>query len=177
MRMFLSSHSNNSLALNEVRAPFSPTVWKLSPDNKNTTMQQCWFPGDHSAVGGGDPTHGLSDITLAWMIQKLTDHTDLEYDLQYLLDSRKTFGLNHMDTPWGDEIWPNSDVGIWKLSGKNARTPNKYLTPADVGYKTNESYHKCVAVRIETMGKKFQHPDLDGLEQDKFGNVEQTLSW
>jgi Uncharacterized alpha/beta hydrolase domain (DUF2235) len=165
------------LALNEIRAPFSPTLWKLPADNKNTILKQCWFPGDHAAVGGGDPLHGLSDITLAWMVQKLTNHTDLEYSLQYLLDSRETFGRNHMHAPWGCERWPNSDVGILKLSGIKRRTPNKYLTAADVGDQTNEYIHKCVAVRMEIMGKKFEHPDLDGLEQDGFGEVEKALSW
>lgn len=162
-----------------MRAPFWPTIWKLTPDNKNTNLQQCWFPGAHSSVGGGDKTHGLSDITLAWMIQKLTDHTDLEYDIQYLLDSRKTFGPNHMDTPWGDAVWDDPDTGIWKLSGTKIRTPGKYLAAAEIaaGIKTNEYIHKSVVVRMETLGQKWTHPDLGDLEEDKFGEVEKTLSW
>jgi uncharacterized protein (DUF2235 family) len=173
----LMSRLIGSMALNEVRAPFWPTIWKLRPDNKNTRLQQCWFPGAHASVGGGDPQHGISDITLAWMIQKLTDHTDLEYDLQYLLDSRKTFGPNHMDVRWGDEIWKDSNVGIWKMSGTKARTPNKYLTKDDVGSITNEFIHKSVVTRVQSLGTKFEHPDLGGLEEDKFGEVEKILSW
>jgi len=111
------------------------------------------------------------------MVQKITNYTDLEYDLQYLLNSRKTFGPNHMNTPWGCEIWPDPDVGIWKLSGRKARTPGKYLTAADAGSKTNECIHKCVTVRIAAMGKKFHHPDITGLEEDEFGEVEKKLSW
>lgn len=165
------------MSLNEVRAPFSPTLWKKTPDNKVTVLKQCWFPGAHSSVGGGDPSHGLSDITLAWMIQQLTDCTDLEYDLQYLLDSRKTFGPNHMDTPWGCEIWPNPDVGVWTLAGRKARTPGKYFAAADTESKTNEYIHKCVTVRIAAMGSKFEHPDITGLEEDVFGEVEEKLRW
>ena len=140
-------------------------------------MQQVWFPGEHSTVGGGDPLHGISDITLAWMIQKLADHTDLEYDIRYLLDSRKTFGVNKMDKPWGSEEWPESDTGIWTMSGVKPRTPSKYLTAKEMGDKTNESYHYCVKVREEYLEKKFTHPDLGTLEQDVFGDVEKTLAW
>ena len=140
-------------------------------------MKQCWFPGAHSSIGGGDPSHGLSDITLAWMVQKLANYTDLEYDLQYILDSRKTFGPNHMDTPWGSEIWRDSNVGIWKLSGQKPRSPGKYLTAADAGSITNEYIHKCISVRIAALGSKFQHPDLAGLEEDEYGDVEKKLSW
>lgn len=165
------------LALNEHRAPFVPTLWMLTPDNTKTTLQQCWFPGDHSTVGGGDPTHGISDITLAWMVQKLTDHTGLEYDIQYLLDSRKTFGVNHMNVPWGCEIWPESDAGVWTMSGVKARTPGDYITTQDTGDKTNESYHLCVKVRDEKLGTKFTHPSLGTLEQAVFGDVEKKLAW
>ena len=168
-----------SLALNEVRAPYSPTLWVLTPDNEKTTLKQCWFPGDHSAVGGGDSLHGLSDITLAWMVQNITNHTKLEYDLRYLLDSRKTFGQNHMNTPWACEMWPDSYVGIYKLAGKKPRTPGKYITLAEEqkGSRTNEYIHKSVFRRTEMMGKAFPHPDLNNLPEDEFGPIENALSW
>ena len=68
-------------------------------------------------------------------------------------------------------------MGIWKLSGQKPRTPDKYLTAADAETKTNEYIHKCISVRIAAMGNKFQHPDLAGLEEDEFGEVEKKLSW
>ena len=111
------------------------------------------------------------------MIQKLTDYTDLEYDLQYLIDSRKTFGPNHMNTPWGCEIWPDPDEEFGSFLDGNLRTPGKYLTAADAGSTTNEYIHKCVTARIAAMGKKFQHPDITGLQEDEFGEVEKRLSW
>ena len=168
---------DDRLALNEHRAPFTPTVWKLTPENTQSTLQQCWFPGDHSTVGGGDPTHGISDITLAWMIQKISDHTHLEYNISYLLASRKTFGVNHMDKPWASEIWPESFTGVYTMAGVKARTPGNYVTETEVGDKTNESYHLCVKIREEELGKQFTHPSLGTLEQDVFGEVEKTLAW
>ena len=154
-------------------------VWKLSPTNKSTTLKQCWFPGDHGGVGGGDTYHGTSDIALAWMVQKITDYTGLEYNLQYLLDSRKTFDEHQMDIPWACETWEEEYKGIYKLTGFKARTPNKNLTAEEKadGYVTNEYVHKSVAVREEKFGDKFTHPDLGGLEEDAFGEVEEKLRW
>jgi uncharacterized protein (DUF2235 family) len=34
-------------------------------------LEQMWFPGVHSNVGGGYPQHGLSDTTFIWMLDKL----------------------------------------------------------------------------------------------------------
>ena len=65
------------------------------------------------------------------------------------------------------------------MSGVKARTPQQYLTGAEIqrGDKTNESFHYCVKVRGENLGNKFTHPDLGTLEQDKFGDVEKKLAW
>jgi hypothetical protein len=151
----------------------------LPPDNRSTTLKQCWFVGDHSSIGGGDPSHGLSDITLAWMVQQISDNTDLEFDLRYLLASRKTFSPNQMNVPWGCEGWPSSYIGFYRLGGKKPRTPNKYLTPDQIrdGYVTNEYIHKSVFRRIEVFGKAYKHPDLDNLKEDEFGEIEEILSW
>jgi hypothetical protein len=169
-----------SLALNENRAPFTPTLWKITPDNHTTNMKQVWFVGAHSSVGGSDDSHGLSDITLAWMIQQLTNYTKIEYDKKYLLDSRETFGPNHMDTPWSTEAWvdPYTSKWFWRFSGYKLRTPGKYVTaqdPKDV--RTNEFVHRSVLRRIELQGKKYWHPDISALKEDQFGDVEQDLSW
>lgn len=57
----------HALAIDEHRAPFEPTLWmyKPKPDQK---VEQVWFCGAHSDVGGGYPETGLSDIALDWMI-------------------------------------------------------------------------------------------------------------
>lgn len=46
-------HAFQALAIDERRAPFSPTLWTLPKENKSTTLIQCWFPGVHINVGGG----------------------------------------------------------------------------------------------------------------------------
>jgi Uncharacterized alpha/beta hydrolase domain (DUF2235) len=171
--------SNSRLALNEHRAPFSPTLWKITPENTSTELRQVWFVGVHCSVGGGDPLHGLSDISLAWMVQKIMYHTELECDIDYLLESRKAFSPNAMKLPWATEPWENSFTSYYRLSGSIARTPDKYLTKPEVakGYKTNEFIHKSVNVRIQDLGKKFKHPNLGDLQEDRFDKIEKELSW
>ncbi len=41
--------------------------------------QQVWFPGDHGAVGGGNPQHGLSSATLLWVAEGAAN-VGLEFD-------------------------------------------------------------------------------------------------
>lgn len=56
----------HALAIDERRRPFTPTLWSYQP-KEGQTVQQVWFCGAHSDVGGGYLQHGLSDIALAWM--------------------------------------------------------------------------------------------------------------
>jgi uncharacterized protein (DUF2235 family) len=57
----------HALAIDEHRQPFLPTLWETAPD-PGQTVQQVWFAGAHSDVGGGYPEHGLSDLALDWML-------------------------------------------------------------------------------------------------------------
>ncbi|CAD6896261.1 unnamed protein product [Tilletia controversa] len=67
-----------ALALNENRADFRPTLWTVRADDKqpHQVVKQCWFKGSHPDVGGGFYEHGLSDVTLAWMVAQMMDHPD-----------------------------------------------------------------------------------------------------
>ena len=64
----------HALAIDERRAQFPATLWK-GPAALGQTLEQVWFTGAHSDVGGGEPddlpgTTALSDITLGWMMSK-----------------------------------------------------------------------------------------------------------
>lgn len=70
----LSTHvefAYQALALDERRKPFLPTLWDQD-DNAPPTqkIEQVWFSGVHSDVGGGYRDAGLSDIALLWMMGK-----------------------------------------------------------------------------------------------------------
>jgi uncharacterized protein (DUF2235 family) len=69
----LSSHIHNAyhaLAIDEIREPFKPTLWTHTDPNANQTVEQVWFAGVHTEVGGGSANTALSDIALVWMVDK-----------------------------------------------------------------------------------------------------------
>jgi uncharacterized protein (DUF2235 family) len=66
------SNAFHALAVDEKRKNFEATLWHQQPDSKNQVLEQVWFPGVHSDVGGGYPESesGLSDLALNWMLEK-----------------------------------------------------------------------------------------------------------
>ncbi|ERS96084.1 hypothetical protein HMPREF1624_07620 [Sporothrix schenckii ATCC 58251] len=61
-----------ALALDEPRYAFLPSLWERLPGNDVTNLQQVWFPGAHSNVGGGYADQQLANLTLAWMCDQLS---------------------------------------------------------------------------------------------------------
>lgn len=67
-------HAFHALAIDERRRPFAPTLWEipdadLTPD-RTQRVEQVWFAGVHSNVGGGYPDAGLSNHALLWMLDR-----------------------------------------------------------------------------------------------------------
>ncbi len=68
----------HALAINEKRFLFKPTLWEKSKKatgnpNDPQHMEQRWFAGVHSNIGGGYADSGLSDVALNWLIEKAKD--------------------------------------------------------------------------------------------------------
>src|SRR5437588_213063 len=59
----------HALAIDERRKPFAPNVW-TRPKDWGGTLQQAWFPGVHSNVGGGYSPDGLANEALHWIVEK-----------------------------------------------------------------------------------------------------------
>jgi hypothetical protein len=115
-----------------------PTLWSKLPDAPATQrLEQVWFPGAHSNVGGGYAEHGLSDVALAWMADRLEPL--LELDRTYLStrqDQRADWGLG--------KIY-DSAAGFFALR----RKVNRSVLASD---KSNEKIHESVAVRLRAAG-------------------------
>lgn len=60
--------ARHALAMDERRSSFQPTLWTNVPAGHD--VQQLWFPGVHSDVGGGYRECGLADGALHWMIEE-----------------------------------------------------------------------------------------------------------
>ena len=94
-----------AVAIDEKRKPFKPTIWKQQPDAPaSQQLEQVWYAGVHSDVGGGYPQRQLADITLWWM-----------------KDRAAACGLafNHLDEgidpSWVTGQLHHSDTGFWRL--------------------------------------------------------------
>jgi uncharacterized protein (DUF2235 family) len=59
-----------ALAIDEKRRNFQTTLWKKPVKSETPVMEQVWFCGVHSDIGGGYPEASVSDISLVWMRDK-----------------------------------------------------------------------------------------------------------
>lgn len=57
----------HALAIDERRGPFKPTLWRENKASGNQVVEQLWFPGVHSNIGGGYIDRGLSDRAFLWV--------------------------------------------------------------------------------------------------------------
>jgi hypothetical protein len=72
----------HALAIDEMREPFRPTLWQ-KPAGWNGKLEQAWFPGVHSNVGGSYTPDGLANEALHWIVEK-AESLGLEMDSDYL---------------------------------------------------------------------------------------------
>ncbi|MGB0669799.1 MAG: phospholipase effector Tle1 domain-containing protein, partial [Porticoccaceae bacterium] len=60
--------ARHALAIDELRSDFEPTIWQ---EREHMSLQQVWFAGVHSNIGGSYPADAdgglLSDIPLDWL--------------------------------------------------------------------------------------------------------------
>lgn len=64
--------ARHAISIDERRAFFRANLWHPTANGGPKDLQQVWFPGTHSDVGGGFPESesGLSKITLEWMLRE-----------------------------------------------------------------------------------------------------------
>jgi hypothetical protein len=72
----------HAMAVDEMRRPFAPAFWTRKRGDKplDAVVEQVWFAGAHSNIGGGYEHSGLSDLTLTWMIARANELASLEFD-------------------------------------------------------------------------------------------------
>jgi uncharacterized protein (DUF2235 family) len=129
----LSSKIENAfhaLSIDEKRKNFEATLWHQQKDTVGQTLEQMWFPGVHSDVGGGYPEAGLSDISLKWMKEK-AESCNLGFT---------SFDMS--PDPMGQ--LHESLTGFYNLAGKLYR-PIDLKIPGQGN--TNESIHPSVIER------------------------------
>ena len=59
-----------ALAVDEMRFDFRPEIWTgPRPDQPGQSVEQRWFPGVHSNIGGGYVHDGLANLAFRWIFQ------------------------------------------------------------------------------------------------------------
>jgi len=126
------NHAFHALAIDENRKSFEATLWHQKEDYKSQLLEQIWFSGIHSDIGGGYPESGLSDIPLKWMIEK-AESCNLNFE-----------SIETMPNPMLE--MHKSYTGFYTLQPKLFRPIDK-IAP-DKGY-TNETVHLSVLERYK----------------------------
>jgi uncharacterized protein (DUF2235 family) len=128
--------ARHALAIDERRAPFEPTLW-LEKAKPNQTVEQVWFPGVHSDVGGGYPESELSDIALQWMLDEATS-AGLALDVGVLTArplAPKPTGKLHNSKQGLYRLTPGSDRRIGADGTQSVHPSAMARWDADPGYR------------------------------------------
>jgi uncharacterized protein (DUF2235 family) len=112
-----------ALAIDEKRRPFVPSLWYRKPDDPGV-LEQRWFAGVHSDVGGGYKGCSLADITLLWMAGRARE-SGLALKPDHLVESGKP---DPEGRRLGKEVSPDVNAplgtsykGLYKLLGPYKR--------------------------------------------------------
>ena len=110
------SHAYHALAIDERRRDFPPCLWDESNRSPHQTLEQVWFAGVHSDVGGWYDERGLSNLALQWMLGKARA-------CGMLVDEEALTLPRHRGDPLG--TMHESFEGFWRFRGSRRRTiPN-----------------------------------------------------
>lgn len=119
----LNAHVQNAfhaLAIDERREPFTPSIWKLVPGFTGT-LQQAWFPGVHSNVGGSSYPDGLANEALHWMVEK-AEGLGLEFDNAFLTHFKPCF----------NSVLQDSMSTMYKVMGPRIRPIGQQLADGEM---------------------------------------------
>lgn len=103
-----------ALAIDEHRKTFQPAIWDTTQQGADQIVEQVWFAGAHSNVGGGYPDPVLSDQAFLWMVDKARPL--LAFDEDYL---QRRVNVLKEDTARGRIV--DSSAGWWKVLGRTDR--------------------------------------------------------
>lgn len=128
----------HALAIDEKRRDFPPYLWDESNILQGQTIEQVWFAGVHSDVGGWYDERGLSNIALNWMVNKAQ-----ACGLQIDEDLAASYRGNPHDKKH------ESYRGFWKIRQSRTRKIPE-----------GASIHRSVIERIENENNRYNPKNL-----------------
>jgi hypothetical protein len=99
----------HALAIDERRKPFAPNLWKRFAGWQGN-LEQSWFPGVHTNVGGSATRDGLANEALHWIVEK-AEALGLELNNAFLEHYKPCF----------NSVLRDSMTPMYKLMGSHVR--------------------------------------------------------
>ena len=146
------------VSVDENRDAFTPSLMNHEPGR----IEEVWFPGVHSDVGGGYEMHRLGDITLEFMIDRAR-RAGLEFDkdaLSEIVPNPEGIGVihRHGDRPLDFKLSPR-EIKVMKNGKRNKTLPVKL--------------HESIFNRTDALGKERYDPP--NIKKIKFEIVDRDI--
>ena len=127
-------HARHAVAIDENRLDFEPALWT---DKPGVDIQQVWFAGVHSDIGGGYADRGLGDFSAAWMVQE-AEACGLRFAAHFISDLKPDCrGRQH-----------NEYTGAYRVL---RRATVRTVAP---------KLHRSVRDRFDALGDQYRSPAL-----------------
>lgn len=145
-------HAYHALAIDEQRKTFRPTLWEDVAAHQ--VLEQRWFAGVHTNIGGGYEKDGLANIPLHWLKAKAVD-LGLDVDEAFLRYYK----------PWFGDVLRNSMTWYYKLLGRRTRD-------IGAGHGSNEVIDESVFRRMKHLQAAYQPVNvIAALQKPNFKDV------
>jgi uncharacterized protein (DUF2235 family) len=132
----------HALAIDERRGAFKPSIWE-GEAKPGQHVEQVWFSGVHSDIGGSYANKGLADLAFMWMKRKAED-CRLAFDEDYIGSTIHPNGLG---------ILHNSKNGIYRFTRAHTRGIGD-------GLAINEAAHHQAVVRLNDAAANYRAQNL-----------------
>lgn len=123
-------HCFHAMALNERRESFGLT--RLNEDHQKANIEEVWFRGVHSDIGGGSDNEARSNIALNWML-------DNAIDCGLPIDEAKRTDPRYARTDEGAAITHSADI---------VRDPRREVAAGDKYHHTAVAKHLAVGESV-----------------------------
>lgn len=132
------SYGYHAISIDEKRKKFPVSLWDEEQKKEHPIIEQVWFPGVHSDVGGSYTETELSDIALKWMLKNAQER-----------------GLRLMEG-WENNLRPDpsgpiheSRKGLWRI-----------WRPVVRHLPQSAKIHVSVSERMKNLENKYQPQNL-----------------
>ncbi len=132
-------YARQALGIDERRPDFLPRIWQRSSgDNPRQTLEQRWFAGVHSNVGGGYLNDGLANLALEWMLEEARE-AGLGLDWKYL--------SSYLPGYPQDQLY-NSTTSFWKIIQALSCRSKKGIRRLETSQAAGLTFHHSVFQRL-----------------------------